>query len=86
MKLRHTAALALVGWYLMLPPVVSRWPLREQSNAPLSRWAIMASFDSAEHCENAHANLDEEHKDRSDALVFLGVACIGTDDPRLKGN
>ena len=36
MKPRHTAALVLVGWYLMSPPFLS--PGKRDQNAPLSRW------------------------------------------------
>src|SRR6185312_12144148 len=35
MKPRHAAALALVGWYLMMPP----WNPALDANAPLSKWA-----------------------------------------------
>jgi len=35
MKPRHAAALALVGWYLMMPP----WRPTVDVSAPLSRWA-----------------------------------------------
>jgi hypothetical protein len=38
MKPCHAAALALIGWYLMLPPLLSRHPLIFETHAPLSRW------------------------------------------------
>jgi hypothetical protein len=45
--------LALVGWYLMLPPFDDRFLPNE--HAPLSRWQIENSFDSADNCEqNRH--------------------------------
>jgi hypothetical protein len=58
MKLSHTAALALVGWYLMVPPQI---PLpggklgigAPDTNAPLSEWSILDTFDSATECKNA---------------------------------
>jgi hypothetical protein len=62
MKARHATALALVGWYLMVPPSQSppaalatnidainaykRMPQR----LPISRWNIVESFDSADDC------------------------------------
>jgi hypothetical protein len=46
MTLRKAAALALVGWYLMMPP----WG---KLNAPLSEWVVYQSFDSAENCAAA---------------------------------
>jgi hypothetical protein len=37
MKLRHAAALALVGWYLMTPPIGD--DLRPEIGAPLYEWS-----------------------------------------------
>lgn len=50
MKLQNAAALALVGWYLMMPP----WG---KVNAPLSEWVVYQSFDSAEICAVARKAL-----------------------------
>jgi hypothetical protein len=54
-KLRHAAALALMGWYLIVPPPsckrgwVSEWkPL--PCNAPLSEWIVTLKFSSREKC------------------------------------
>jgi hypothetical protein len=50
MNLRHAAALALVGWYLMVPQPDA--PGRAPNvNAPLSQWNQMGAFDSASNCE-----------------------------------
>src|SRR5271157_3117240 len=49
MNLRHTAALALVAWYLMLPP-------NKKDDAPLSEWTVSRSYDSAETCQSAQTN------------------------------
>jgi hypothetical protein len=57
MKLSHAAALALVGWYLMVPPDHPRLdnpndrPFAWQSSAPLRAWQIVESFDSATDCK-----------------------------------
>ena len=59
-KLRHAAALALalVGWYLMTPPVDScrggtfAHPCAE---TPLAKWTIERRFDEAAKCETAKA-------------------------------
>ena len=48
MKPRHAAALALVGWYLMVPPVDGK---SVDSDAPLSKWTVYATSDSARKCE-----------------------------------
>jgi hypothetical protein len=57
MKSRHAVALALVGWYLLLPPIISG-PLtngqigRKLSDGePYSRWKAWGSYDSASECE-----------------------------------
>ena len=43
MKPRHAAALALVGWYLMVPPP-------DNLTAPISAWEVAASYDTGKHC------------------------------------
>jgi hypothetical protein len=65
MNPRNTAALALVGWYLMMPP---RNEITLNALAPLSRWAIADSFDSASECRLALKQkkmiADDEKKQR----------------------
>jgi hypothetical protein len=51
---RHAAAVALIGWYLMLPPFYKQGV---DSNAPPSRWKERAAFDTAAACEEAQAKL-----------------------------
>ena len=50
MNRRHAAALALVGWYLMVPP---RDGNSLNALAPFSKWEIADSFDSANECRQA---------------------------------
>ncbi len=56
MNPRHAAALALVGWYLMMPPPQFD-PATHLPNggpnldAPLSDWRNEGSFDSAKECQ-----------------------------------
>jgi len=48
MKLRHCAALALLaGWYLIAPPFHDHHVV---DGAPLSRYLVMGSYDSAADC------------------------------------
>ena len=90
MKLHHAAALALVGWYLMMPP----WG---KLNAPLSEWVIYQSFDSAEVCAVARkALVDYQANYQGMAMTLITqsggnlqfdgsmATCIATDDPRLR--
>jgi hypothetical protein len=93
--------LLLTGWYLMLPPVGQQngipWP---DNTAPVSRWTIAESFDTAKACET---ELSKHRKqfvqtskktDRADpAAAFwarfyvrasVSATCIATDDVRLR--
>ena len=66
MKPRHAAALALVGWYLMVPPIydvptatspesvkIGDKFAEVRPSAPLGVWEVTASFDSADVCQAA---------------------------------
>ena len=96
MKLRHAAALALTGWYLMIPPAIE-----EHSNhrlytkaAPLSQWQMLKSFDTAKECEGAvealakplRAAIDQQQHLSLDDMRPLYARCFASDDPRLRGN
>jgi hypothetical protein len=50
MNFSHTAALALVGWYLMLPPVGTDGK-PPNINAPLSTWHQVGAFHSSAACK-----------------------------------
>jgi hypothetical protein len=98
MKPRHAAALALVGWYLMVPPLRSDQKL--DASAPLSKWTIVirGSFDSARQCDERHmkdvGGVDEflrshlhsipQAADQESIDAVAAEKCIATDDPRLK--
>ena len=76
MKLRHAAALALAGWYLMLPPVRSTSLLSPatkmaatrgffdcyDANAPISQWQTIEAFDTAEQCKAASTKSALSHR------------------------
>jgi len=85
MKPRHAAALALVGWYLMIPPRSSGQKAVD-SGAPLSKWTVSSAYDAAHECEGAKFLNREGHKQDTDPLkaAFDAAQCIATDDPRLK--
>jgi hypothetical protein len=51
MNLRHAAALALVGWYLMLPPLSA--PGKFDTAQLLSKWVEDSAHDSGAACEQA---------------------------------
>ena len=62
-KIRHAAALAFVGWYLMMPPDSAKVPHSVDSEAPLSRWIIVATYDTQDNCEKALADIQHKEQD-----------------------
>ena len=46
MNVRHAAALALVPWYLMVPPVGKIGRLNLNVNAPFSLWQTFKVYDT----------------------------------------
>lgn len=86
MKFYHGSALALVGWYLMMPP--PSHTLRTLHTTDMSRWKIQATYPSASECEqarrtsapNARPNLRNA---KQQYLAHRGE-CVASDDPRLK--
>jgi hypothetical protein len=88
MKLRHAAALALVGWYLLAPPasdIGKRWLLTDDSE-PLAKWKLVNSFDSASECrDDLLVRLNGAKKTNQASTRFVeSFKCIASDDPRLK--
>jgi hypothetical protein len=54
MKAHHAAALALVGWYLMLPPVTrSGVIVADSPRHHYPGWTMKAEFASHSDCDNA---------------------------------
>jgi len=99
MNPRHAAALALVGWYLMTPPVGN--DLQIYSQAPLTEWRVEEAADSSDRCNDAKLALfnradaeikQQKHETLDPSLnlplaamkVALAAQCIASDDPRLK--
>jgi hypothetical protein len=91
MKPRHAATLALVGWYLLVPPVTDNEEkgVRAGIHNPISQWHVSASYDTAKECERSraqHFNIgQEQHRagHRAVASALMATSCIATDDPRL---
>jgi hypothetical protein len=51
MKSRHATALAIVLWYLMIPPIGI--DNKVDAHAPLSKWRIGVGFDSEKKCDDS---------------------------------
>jgi hypothetical protein len=91
MNPRHAAALSLVGWYLLAPPVrevhqdLDEWDASE----PLSKWKLVDSFDTADQCRNElyrRTNLKDKQNRKptvSEKHFLESFMCIASDDPRL---
>ena len=59
MNMRDAAALALMGWYLMVPPYV--WPYSQRELwAPVSQWKIVERFETATACEGYLQEMKED--------------------------
>jgi hypothetical protein len=95
MRLRHAAALALVGWYLMLPPV-NQDTASVDSKAAVVHWT---KLDGKYETEKACAKALSDHNPLIEAIDGSGYArakkvqaelvsdaqCIDENDPRFKG-
>ena len=51
MKPRHATALAIVAWYLMIPPIGI--DNKVDPHAPLSQWRKGVHFDSEKECDDS---------------------------------
>ena len=95
---RHAAALALVGWYVMLPP--REWD-HFYTEAPLSEWHRAGGSQFAKEYateKECKARIEDDKafvkdwrdipKERVTARIMAMAAkverCIASDDPRLK--
>jgi hypothetical protein len=88
MNLRHAAALALVGWYLMMPPTGRDYSMGNV-DAPLSQWVkrptIYRDRKECEHVLDRHRRLTNSKNKQVAVKFYKQAQCIATDDPRLKG-
>jgi hypothetical protein len=91
MKPRHAAALALVAWYLIAPPVrvpKGDEPAYMDEHARYRDWEILQVYKMANECEVAQrrARFDVNPDNPDPWLAQFGDAeCIASDDPRIKG-
>jgi hypothetical protein len=84
-NLRHAAALASIGWYLIATPV--RWGtlanqsegFKLDSSVPLPEWNHLASFDSAQQCKAYLSSLQDQARTKlgsgvkRDEMLTLGL-------------
>jgi hypothetical protein len=73
MKSRHAAALAIVVWYLMIPPINHN---KVDAHAPMSKWKKGVSFDSEKECDDslkdaiANPMTEAEYRDAEKATLL----------------
>jgi hypothetical protein len=100
LNLHGSAALAMIVWYLMLPPMTyesASGEPRVASDASLRTWKIIGTYDSAAECHQAAwrglqnaKNIRQLYPDwpgRYHAAVvksWFDAVCISADDPLLK--
>jgi hypothetical protein len=87
MKLRHAAELALVGWYLMMPPTSRDYP-QGNLDAPLTQWlkkpATYRDKKECEHVLDKQIRLSNSQNKQLAVKFYKQAQCVAADDPRLK--
>jgi hypothetical protein len=91
MKSRHAAALALVGWYLMLPPTHGGF-LHFYTDEPLNKWCQGNYSETLVECKQGQqqrireliAAGQKEPQRLKDASYWTKGQCVAEDDPRLR--
>jgi len=97
MKLHRTAALALAGWSLMLPP--ASHTLRLEMTKDLSKWNLHSMHATEAECEEEKARLQTSVTEANSnapkttlrrpgrdllAARYRNARCVSSDDPALK--
>jgi len=87
MKFCHAAALALVGWYLMMPPTSRDYP-QGKIDAPLAEWlkkpTAYRDKSECEHVLDKQIRLSNSHNKQIAVKFYKQAQCVSADDPRLK--
>jgi hypothetical protein len=91
MRPRHAAALALVGWYLLLPPWVAY--NKFDAHVPLSKWEKSGKFETEAACTLTRSALIDwylDHPEEKDASWFRryysASKCVPAADQGLTSN
>jgi len=95
MKATHIVGLALVAWYLMVPPLVNE-PFKIDTEAPMSSWKVYRTFNTAEECKKSKSSAQSKYQHtvtapsgtikrgtRAFALQMVFAQCVKSDDPSL---
>ncbi len=83
----RAAAIALLGWYLLLPPASKDFPMGDV-DAPLSQWVrrptIYRNEQECEHVLDRQVRLKNAKNRQTQVKYYKQAKCVSTDDPRLK--
>jgi hypothetical protein len=81
----HIAALAVVAWFMVLPPLD---PSTQQPapDAPIGDWIAVGKFTTSDHCEKIRANESPSAwSDKTMRALVPYARCIEDDDSRRIG-
>ncbi len=91
MNLGHASVLALVGWYLMVPPLIGSFGIADQK--PISAWQRFGPYNSESDCEDNKSKWEgslegphsaEDTRQEQGLMASQEALCVSEDDPRLK--
>jgi hypothetical protein len=95
MKTNQIAGLVLIGWYLMVPPLVNE-PYKIDTEAPLTSWRVYQTFETADQCKESLSAAKSKYNQtatspigtikrgsRAFALQMVFGQCVKSDDPGL---
>jgi hypothetical protein len=86
MNLSHAAVLALIGWYLMVPPPPNNDYEQLAPKAALSSWVEIDDFSTLRQCKNGIERALNENVSAEIMVDFGLLRCVASNDPRLKEN
>jgi len=88
-KLLHAAALAIVGFSLIVPPLQKDDQTQIDMMAPFAQWIVEQRYDTEGACYQGRdkmMTLGSANLDKHDSPIDrqrLSATCINSDDPRL---
>src|ERR1700745_4236254 len=95
MKTNQIAGLVLIGWYLMVPPLVNE-PYKIDTEAPMTSWKVYQTFDTADQWKKSLSSAKSKYNQtatapigtikrgsRAFALQMVFGQCVKSDDPGL---
>ena len=83
MNLSHAAVLALIGWYLMVPPPPNNDYEQLAPKAALSSWVEIDDFSTLRQCKNGIERALDGDVSAEIMVDFRLFRCVASNDPRL---